>query len=317
MAIIAVAGGTGGIGRALVEAIVARGKHEVKILSHKTNGVLATEIGSPILVVDYSSVDNLKNVLEDHDIHTVISALNTLPEGGVPPEVNLVRAAQASKTTRRFIPSNWGVPLVGENVEKLPSTGMKAQTIAELDKTDLEHTSFYVGFLTDFYGTPGIKTYMSPVIMVLDLVHNMAPIPGSGNTPVVFTHTFDVAKYVALALDLEKWEPGHHVVGDKLTWNEFVKIAEEAKGTKFKVVYDSIEDLQKGIVTELPGLTKALPYIPVPKEALLAFSAMFGLVFDDGTMNFDEETAINRKFPQVQPLKIKDAVQAAIKAAQV
>ena len=35
MGIIAVAGGTGGIGRALVDAIVVRGKHEVKILSRK------------------------------------------------------------------------------------------------------------------------------------------------------------------------------------------------------------------------------------------------------------------------------------------
>jgi tRNA A37 threonylcarbamoyladenosine dehydratase len=33
MAIVAVAGGTGGIGCAIVEAIVRRGKHNVKILS--------------------------------------------------------------------------------------------------------------------------------------------------------------------------------------------------------------------------------------------------------------------------------------------
>ncbi|KAM0420400.1 hypothetical protein ACHAPT_011820 [Fusarium lateritium] len=314
MGIIAVAGGTGGIGRALVEAVVARGKHEVKILSRKANDTLANEIGSPILVVDYSNIDNLKTVFEDHNIDTVISALSTMPEGGVPPEVNLVRAAQASKATKRFIPSNWGVPLTGEHVDKLPSTAMKAQTVAELDKTDLEYTSFYVGFLTDFYGSPGIKTYMSPMTAVVDLAHNMAAIPGSGNTPVVFTHTFDLAKYVDLVLDFEKWDSEYHVVGDKLTWNEFVKVAEEAKGTKFNVVYDSIEDLHKGVVTELPALTKALPYIPVPKEALLAFAATFGLLFDDGTMNFDEKKAINKVFPQVQPLKVKDAVEAVVKA---
>ncbi|KAM5350821.1 hypothetical protein ACJ41O_007326 [Fusarium nematophilum] len=314
MGIIAVAGGTGGIGRALVEAIVARGKHEVKILSRKSNDTLATEIGSPVLAVDYSSVDSLKTVFEDHNIDTVISALSTMPEEGVPPEVNMVRAAQASKTTRRFIPSNWGVPLTGENADKLPSTVMKAQTVAELGKTDLEYTQFYAGFLTDFYGSPATKTYMSPMIAVVDLAHNMAAIPGSGNTPVVFTHTFDLAKYVDLVLDLDKWEPEYYVVGDKLTWNEFVKIAEEAKGTKFNVVYDSIEDLRKGVATELPALTKALPYIPVPKEALLVFVATFGLLFDDGTMNFDDEKAINRKFPQVQPLKVKGVVQAAAKA---
>jgi nucleoside-diphosphate-sugar epimerase len=35
MAIIAVAGGTGNVGRAIVEAILATGGHEVKILSRK------------------------------------------------------------------------------------------------------------------------------------------------------------------------------------------------------------------------------------------------------------------------------------------
>lgn len=35
MAVIAVAGGTGNVGRTLVEAIVATGKHEVKILARK------------------------------------------------------------------------------------------------------------------------------------------------------------------------------------------------------------------------------------------------------------------------------------------
>lgn len=35
MAIIAVAGGTGNLGRTLVKAIVANGKHEVRILGRK------------------------------------------------------------------------------------------------------------------------------------------------------------------------------------------------------------------------------------------------------------------------------------------
>lgn len=37
MAIIAVAGGTGNVGRTIVEAIVAAGKHEVKILARKVS----------------------------------------------------------------------------------------------------------------------------------------------------------------------------------------------------------------------------------------------------------------------------------------
>ncbi|KAL6416037.1 putative nmra-like family protein [Ilyonectria robusta] len=107
---------------------------------------------------------------------------------------------------------------------------MKNQAIDALKKTDLEYTTFYAGFFADFFTGPSIKTYMTPMIFVLDLAHDTAAIPGSGNTPVCFIHTFDLATYVALALDLEKWDAEYYVMGDKLSWNEFVKLAEAAKG---------------------------------------------------------------------------------------
>lgn len=66
--------------------------------------------------------------------------------------------------------------------------------------------------------------------MILDIAHNAAAIPGSGNVEGVFPHTTDVAKFVALLLDLEKWDPVSYVDGDRLTWNEFLQLAEEVKG---------------------------------------------------------------------------------------
>ncbi|KAI9148771.1 nmra-like family [Paramyrothecium foliicola] len=314
MAVIAVAGGTGGIGRAVVEAIVARGAHQVKILGRKANDSLAAELGVPILTVDYSDVASLTKLFEAENIDTVISTLSTMPQERVPPEVSLVRAAQASTKTRRFMPSNWGAPLDGEAAQKLPSTVMKAQTLAELSKSDLEYTSFFVGFLTDFFATPAIKTYMNPMIAVVDMAHNVAAIPGSGNTPVTFTHTLDLAKYVDRVQDLPKWGREYTVIGDKVTWIQFVEIVEKAKGTKFKIIYDKIEDLKEGKATELPALTKALPYIPISREHLLGFVATFGLMFDDGTFNLDEKLALNNKFPDIETLKIKDALEAAVKA---
>lgn len=113
---------------------------------------------------------------------------------------------------------------------RVPSTAVKAQTIAELKKTSLEYTAFYNGILLDYYSTPVFKSYMHSVTIVVDLPHNTAAIPGSGNTPVTFTHTFDLGKYADRVLDLEKWEPEYYIVGDQVTWNEFVKIAEESKG---------------------------------------------------------------------------------------
>jgi hypothetical protein len=115
-------------------------------------------------------------------------------------------------------------------VAVFPLAGLKLQSIAELKKTNLEWTRVNTGYFLDYWGMPKVPSYLVPNTVVVDLPANVAAIPGSGNTPVVFTHTFDVAKYVSAALDLEKWEEDSYIIGDKVTWNEFVALAEEAKG---------------------------------------------------------------------------------------
>lgn len=74
--------------------------------------------------------------------------------------------------------------------------------------------------------------------------NNAAGIPGDGNTPVTFTYTFDIARFVVAALDLEKWPRELRIVGDELTFNEFLAIAEEVKGLKFNVAYDDVGKLK-------------------------------------------------------------------------
>lgn len=119
---------------------------------------------------------------------------------------------------------------------------MKLLAAAELQKSDLEHTVFYPGFLLDYYTGPSIKSYMSPLIVVIDMENNMAAVPGSGNTPVAFTHSLDIGRYVEATLNLEKWDSSYRIVGDKSTWNDFIKSAEIAKG-KFNV-YRTAEELR-------------------------------------------------------------------------
>jgi hypothetical protein len=71
---------------------------------------------------------------------------------------------------------------------------------------------------------------MAPFTIVLDMANNAAAIPGSGNVPLVFTHTRDTAKFVAASLGLEKWDVETYIKGDKMTFNEVLKVAENAKG---------------------------------------------------------------------------------------
>lgn len=60
-----------------------------------------------MLGLDYSNVEAIRDVLQSNDIGTVISTLNTM--GDAAPETALIKAADLSSTTKRFIPNSWGM----------------------------------------------------------------------------------------------------------------------------------------------------------------------------------------------------------------
>ncbi|KAJ0356677.1 hypothetical protein COL154_010896 [Colletotrichum chrysophilum] len=110
---VAIAGGTGGLGRALVEAIQARGRYQVIVLTRKVSGSPAGSNGIRFVAVDYANVDSLVSVLQENSTEIVISAVNNIT-GENDAELNLIRAAERSSTTKRFIPSYFGVPYLPE-----------------------------------------------------------------------------------------------------------------------------------------------------------------------------------------------------------
>ncbi|KAI8267266.1 hypothetical protein K4K58_008363 [Colletotrichum sp. SAR11_239] len=266
MAVIAVAGGTGNVGRTIVEAIVAAGKHEVKILARKmltkakANPDLEKEVGASIIVVDYANVEATTKALEDNNVHT-------------------------------------------------------ARAFLENETKDLEYAVVHNGFFLDYWAPQAEKSNMTPFTLFIDIPNDSAAIPGSGNVPSAFTHTRDVAKFVAAALDLKKWDNDLYIVGDKVTWNEFLKLAEDAKGTKFNVAYDSAEKLKAGQTTELPGQIPAYPFFP--KEAYQALAGTFGWWFENGTFDIPPsgKKTLNELFPEIKAWKVKEILDKAWKKA--
>lgn len=184
-------------------------------------------LGARIVPVDYSNPDSVVTLLQDNNVHTLISALG----GRSPPEQehSLIQAADRSSVTKRYIPSVWGVKYTPD-VSWFSIAATKLAAFEALEKTQLEWTVVANGFFLDYWG-PGIKTYLSPMTLVLDVAGKKAAIPGTGDRPIVFTYTGDIGKFTAKLLTLEKWEPVSYIIGDKLTWNEFVKLAEDVKGT--------------------------------------------------------------------------------------
>ncbi|PCG89916.1 Hypothetical protein PENO1_101940 [Penicillium occitanis (nom. inval.)] len=68
MVVVAVAGGSGNVGRTMVETLLELREHEIIVLSRKQSpGVANVES----VVVDYGDVGAIAEALTQHDVHTV------------------------------------------------------------------------------------------------------------------------------------------------------------------------------------------------------------------------------------------------------
>lgn len=184
--------------------------------------------------------------------------------------------------------------------------------MAELDKTDLEYTLFSHGIFMDYQGLPRIKSHMKPWVFAIDIANKVAGIPGSGDVPVIFTYSGDVAKFVVAALGLpdKTWQRHSVMIGDRKTFNQILDIAESVRGGKFTVQYDSIEKMQSGQVTELPSHHTI--HSSVPKEVLQGGFAHFGIGIERGEFDFDAPKGtklLNNIFPDIVPMSMETLIR--------
>ncbi|KAJ3541419.1 hypothetical protein NM208_g4620 [Fusarium decemcellulare] len=250
MTVVAIAGGTGHLGRTIVEALVQNKEHEVLVFSRHAT----MPLGSAIHVqVDYDDVASLTTLIKKRRIHTIISTIALSSDAQSNAQLNLIQAASDSTVTKRFAPSEWSLPAKESQIERLGSVEYRLRAIDLLRKTNLEYTLFFPGWLMDYYGIPHIETHMDPFPFAIDLSNRVAAIPASGDVLIVFTYTKDVARVVAASLTLERWPERAYIIGDKVTWKQLLKAAEKATGSKFQVTFNSIENLQKDYITKLPA----------------------------------------------------------------
>jgi len=99
---VAVAGGSSGLGRTMVDALEAAKTHDYIVLSRKATG-------SEKRAVDYSNIDGLTSLLESEQVDTVISMLPIDSDDSGQAQLNLIEAAERSKCTKRFLPSEFGM----------------------------------------------------------------------------------------------------------------------------------------------------------------------------------------------------------------
>lgn len=101
---LAIAGGTGAIGRTILDSLEANVRHEAVILSRKES------IGKQRVVqVDYQDISALQSRLEENNVEVVIATFH-MSSGALQAQLNLIEAASRSKCTKRFIPTSFAIP---------------------------------------------------------------------------------------------------------------------------------------------------------------------------------------------------------------
>lgn len=175
-----------------------------------------------------------------------------------------------------------------------------------LESTSLEWTAVYNGYFLDYYGAPKVQTYMPPMALFIDLQNKSAAVPASGDVPIVFTHTFDVAKFVAALLTKQDWEKESYIIGDRVTINGFVRIAESISGTKFTIDHDSLDKLKTGQISELPSHPMLYPFFS--KQMLQGMFSAFGRMFEAGIFDLAPSHTLNEEFQEIKSKTVKEIV---------
>ena len=77
-------------------------------------------------------------------------------------------------------------------------------------------------------------------------------------------------------------------------------------GEKFGISYNNISELERGEISELP-LHKSM-YSRIPKSALQARFATFGVYCIGGLFNLPEEQSLNAAFPGIKTKSVMDII---------
>ncbi|KAL1800893.1 hypothetical protein ACET3X_001235 [Alternaria dauci] len=309
MVTVAVAGGTGGVGRTIVEELVHQGKHQVLILSRKANKIPGLEsVG--VIEADYGDVASVKESLKKHNVDVVISALALFTEESARAQMNLIQAAIDSGSVKRFMPSEYGINYSHPGLLEFHPAGKWWLDAADLLRgSHLDFTRVMFGWFSDYFGMPHCKSNMKPFKYALDFDNRKAALPGDGEASVTFLHSTDVAKYIAALLDEEKrWPEFSAFASDKLTWNKLVGIAERVTGVKWEVIYDPIDKLQHGQATLLEQPEGSYK---LPEDAIRNMVAEYGVMAVKGFMDVTGEGLRNDDFPEVHPITVEALMEKA------
>lgn len=213
----------------------------------------------PHIQTDYASESSLAQQLTERRITTVICTFIMDSEAASASQIRLIHAADQSPCVQRFVPSEFNVEYdVPDSVLPYPEKRFHLAARRELAKTrtTLDYVYIYPGMLMDYFGLPKVPSSLRPLCFFVDPAHGVAVLPGDGEARMSMTCTTDVARYVALALELDsaEWTRGRVMTTavSTVSLNELVGLLEKALGTRMEVRHEELGKWRRREIEDLP-----------------------------------------------------------------
>ncbi|KAF2965129.1 hypothetical protein GQX73_g8459 [Xylaria multiplex] len=257
---VAVVGGSGNLGRAVVSELVDAG-FTVTVLTRE--GSTATfPAGVVSKAVDYSSVESLTPALEGQD--ALVSTIATVAVAGQQP---LVDAAVAAGV-RRIIPSEFGINTRFLGKEPIGTILQgKVKTLNYIHEKSKQNPSFtWTGISTGLFFDWGLEHGS----IGLDKATKTATIYDSGNEPYQASNLPHIGKAIAALLKRPEVTTNRYITIASFnpTQNQVLEIAEKITGEKWTINQLStseqqqigVEKLSKGDYSAFSNLLRKRVY---------------------------------------------------------
>ncbi|KAF2430777.1 NmrA family transcriptional regulator [Tothia fuscella] len=312
MVIVAIAGGTGGLGRTVQDAIAKSGQHDAIILS-RTAGSTSSPNGFRRIALDYKDLNDIKHVLHENKVQVVVSCLVLVDDDSAQAQINLIRAAAQSATVDRFIPTEYYLDFHAP----IPGSDLLANLQLEAEEELLRHpqltfTLIRAGIFLDHLAMPydPKPTYINPFWFFIDMESEKAVFPGDGSYPLVLTHSTDVAAYIdrLVGLPAAEWPRKSLIASNSLQVKDLEPLIQEVTGQSFQITWDSEDVIRDSRITQLPS-NHAIFSDGTNGEFLRKVEQQIMLSMLSHAHDLPGKD-LAELFPEVQPTKIEDFIRA-------
>ncbi|KAK6211175.1 NmrA-like family protein [Colletotrichum tabaci] len=298
------------------DALVARGVHEILLLSRRDAPAEELSPGVQWAKTTYDDVDQLAETLKG--VHTVLSFVT----GPTDPTKTEQKSAQKvlidasiKAGVKRFAPSEWAAAKF-DHMFWYDFKGETRTYLAEVnrEKKVIEYCLFQPGLFTNYLTYPFKSSKHVHLFETPINYHRRRALITEGREDAIFTLTTaqDFAKVVALAVEYEgEWPVVGGIKGATMTVGQIIALGEKLRGETFEVTRLKDEDLKAGVV-EAPWL----PWVDhpsIPKETIDAFSAamLSGFLLGISAGNFEISDEWNRLLPDFRFTQPEDFLTTA------